>query len=125
MRTVAFGAVRLLFSSSRLSRGRRKRRITALLEGRESQFEIGNRYTDKSGDIVWVREFVSTVPDADGRPARIIALVTDITSGRRAQQKLQAVEAQLRLMIDHASAAVAMFDRNMRYNCVSGGSAGG
>ncbi len=115
MRTVAFGAVRLLFSSSRLSRGRRKRRITALLGGRESQFEIGNRYIDKSGEIVWVREFVSTVLDADGRPARIIALVTDITSGRRAQQELQAVEAQLRSMIDHAPATAAMFDRSMPY----------
>jgi len=114
MRTVAFGAVRLLFSSSRLSRGRRKRRITALLGGRESQFEIGNRYIDKSGEIVWVREFVSTVLDADGRPARIIALVTDITSRVRARQQLRAAKAQSRLMIDHAPAAVAIFDRNMR-----------
>ncbi len=61
-----------------------------------------------------VREFVSTVLDADGRPAQIIALVTDITSRRRAQE-LRAVEAQLRLMIDHAPAAVAMFNRSVRY----------
>ncbi len=84
MRTVAFGAVRLLFSSSRLSKA-----------------------------TVWVGN--STIPDVEGRPARIIALVTDITSRRRAQQELRAVEAQLRLMIDHAPAAVAMFDRNVRY----------
>jgi len=91
-----------------------KRRIKALLEGRESQFEIEIRHQAKSGATVWVRNFVSTIPDAEGRPAQIIALVTDISSRRRAQQELRAVEAQLRLMIDHAPAAVAIFDRNMR-----------
>ena len=57
-----------------------KRRIEALLEGREPQFEIENQFVAKSGATVWVRNFVSTIPDAEGRPAQIIALVTDITS---------------------------------------------
>src|SRR5271165_1280146 len=43
-----------------------KRRIEALLEGRESQFEIENRSIAKSGTTVWTRNFVSTIPDADG-----------------------------------------------------------
>jgi PAS domain S-box-containing protein len=63
-----------------------KRRIKALLEGREPQFEIEKRYIAKSGATVWVRNFVSTIPDAEGRPAQIIALVTDITSPRAASR---------------------------------------
>ena len=92
-----------------------KRRIEALLEGRELQFEIENRSIAKGGATVWVRNFVSTVPHAEGRPAQIIALATDNTSRRRAQQELRAVEAQLRLMIDRAPAGVAIFDRDIRY----------
>jgi len=45
-----------------------KRRIKALLEGREPQFEIEGSYVAKSGAIVWVRNFVSTIPDAERRP---------------------------------------------------------
>ncbi len=63
-----------------------KRGIKALLEEREPQFEIERRYIAKSGATVWVRNFVSTVPDAEGRPAQIIALVADITSRMRARR---------------------------------------
>jgi PAS domain S-box-containing protein len=90
-----------------------KRQIELL--GRESQFEIRNRYQAKSGAIVWVRSFVSTVPDAEGKPGRIIALLTDITNRMRTQEQLRAAKAQLRMLIDHAPATVAMFDRDIRY----------
>ena len=96
-----------------------KRGIEALLEGREPQFEIERRYIAKSGATVWVRNFVSTIPDAERRPAQIIALVTDITSRMRARQELEAAESQLRMMIDSAPGLVAMFDRDMRYVNVS------
>jgi two-component system, sensor histidine kinase len=91
-----------------------RRRIDVVLEGQESRFEIRNRYQAKSGGIVWVRNFVSTVRDAKGRRARILALVTNITSLMRVQQ-LQATEATLRLIIDKAPGLVAMFDRDIRY----------
>ena len=64
-----------------------KRGIKALLDGREPQFEIERRYIAKSGATVWVGNFVSTIPDAEGRPARIIALAADITSPMRAASR--------------------------------------
>ena len=52
-------------------------------------FEIENRYLRKSGEPVWVRKFVSLVPDATGRRAHIVALVTDMSEHRRMEQALR------------------------------------
>jgi PAS domain-containing protein len=62
-----------------------------------------------------LRQLYQQRPGLGVLAAQIIALATDITSRRRAQQELRAVEAQLRLMIDYSPAAVAKFDRDMRY----------
>ena len=52
-------------------------------------FEIENRYLRKSGEPVWVRKFVSLLPNATGRSAQIVALVTDMTEHRRMEQALR------------------------------------
>jgi two-component system, chemotaxis family, CheB/CheR fusion protein len=96
-----------------------KRRFEALLEQREPHVDIEHRYIAKSGATVWVRQFLSTIRDAEGRPAEIVALITDIRERKRVQHELQAAEAQLRTMIDNAPGLVAMFDRDMRYVNVS------
>src|SRR5215831_14143307 len=52
-------------------------------------FEIENRYVHKDGRPVWVRKFASILPDATGKPAQFIALVTDITEQKRAAEELR------------------------------------
>ena len=84
-----------------------KRRIKALLEGREPEFEIERRYIAKNGATVWVRNFVSTIPDAEGRPAQIIALVTDITSRMRARRPAPVNRKSYRLRNEEGPSAPA------------------
>ena len=63
-------------------------KIQKLRAGELPFFEIENRYVRKDGQTVWVHKFVSILPDSTGKPAHIVALVTDITGRRRAEAKL-------------------------------------
>ncbi|MFN8604304.1 MAG: PAS domain-containing protein [Candidatus Binatia bacterium] len=54
-----------------------------------------------------------------GRPARIEGILLDVTRLRAAEAAERRSAETLRLFVDHAPAAIAMFDRDMRYLAVS------
>ena len=57
--------------------------------------------------------------DEFGRPRGAVGAFLDITALKKAEAALRESEEQLRLFIEYAPAAVAMFDRDMRYLAVS------
>jgi PAS domain S-box-containing protein len=52
-------------------------------------FEIENRYVRKDGEPVCVRKFISLLHDSTGKPAHLVALVTDMTERRRMEDTLR------------------------------------
>ena len=62
--------------------------VARLINGDVPSFEVISRYVRKTGEIVWVQKFVSLLRDGEGRPNRIVALVTDMTERKRYEEHL-------------------------------------
>lgn len=72
--------------------------IRRLIAGDLPYFEVENRYVHKGGGPVWVHKFVSILPDTDGKPAHLLALVTDIGKRKTSEIALRLSETQLRAL---------------------------
>jgi PAS domain S-box-containing protein len=74
-----------------------------LKAGALHSFENESRYVRKDGAPIWVHKFVRLLPGETETP-HVIAMVTDITERRRAEEALRESEQRLRLAQDAARA---------------------
>jgi len=83
-------------------------------------YELPDTYRcrkDRTLVNVWIT--ISPSRDATGQVIGATAVLRDIGQRKRAEQALRESEGRLKLLIEHAPAALAMFDRQMRYVAVS------
>lgn len=88
-----------------------------------------SQHKTSTGEIIDIERFngergtilnnAAPVRDSSGRLIGGVAVALDITDQRRAERNLAESEARLRLFIEHAPAAMAMFDLDMCYLSVS------
>lgn len=86
-----------------------------MLEGTIDNYQMEKRYLHKHGPIIHILLSVSLVRDAQGRPSHFVSQVKDVTQQKNDELALAAQDALLRQFIKHSPAAIAMFDRDMRY----------
>lgn len=85
------------------------------LDGKVHSYQTEKRYFHKLGHVVPVHVSVSMIRDDSGNPGHFVCHVMDITQRKEHERTVAANDAILRQFITHSPAAIAMFDREMRY----------
>lgn len=66
-----------------------------LKAGATPYFEVENRYVHRDGRPIWVHKYVTVLRDETGRPAHLVALVTDVSARKEAEEKLLRAREEL------------------------------
>ncbi|TAL05300.1 MAG: PAS domain S-box protein, partial [Verrucomicrobia bacterium] len=111
------GAKPSLFKSGRHDDAFYREMWTTVLRGEVWRGEIVNRRKD--GSLYTEEMTITPVRDEQGEIGHFIAIKQDITARKQAEAALAQRKEHLRLFIQHSPAALAMFDRDMRYLAVS------
>src|SRR6185436_2331449 len=96
-----------------------KIRVASGLEFKRSENQYEFRIRREDGEIRWIQSRSKTYLDENGEPQYITGINIDITEPHEAHRKIQESEEKNRLFIEYAPAAMAMFDKEMRYVSVS------
>jgi PAS domain S-box-containing protein len=68
------------------------------------------KFIRKDGTALWTRLAASAVLDASGRYDGVLAMVSDITARRQAEEALRQSEARFRILIECAPEAIVVYD---------------
>jgi PAS domain S-box-containing protein len=93
-----------------------------LTEGKRDAFQSESRFVRKSGQVYWVRQRISSVRGADGKPAYLVVMIEDIDEQKHMLAAIQESEARFRAMFESSAIGALILDvknLTLRYNAVA------
>jgi len=90
--------------------------MQCLATGKPIREQIAGVYNLRLNDFVWLS--INATPmfrEGEDKPYKVFVTLHDITAQKKAEAALKTSEESLRLFIEHAPVALAMFDREMRF----------
>jgi PAS domain S-box-containing protein len=93
--------------------------IRRMLAHEADRCALERHHVRRDGSTVWIRLTLVMCPGTEGQPEYFIVIVEDIDEKKAAEVALNESRERMRIFIEHAPAALAMFDRGMRYLAVS------
>jgi len=70
--------------------------LTRMLRGKADSWSIEKRCVGKDGSIVWVGVNGAVLRDGTGRAVRILAMISDLTASKQAEQELGDAESSVK-----------------------------
>ncbi|WP_159473406.1 PAS domain S-box protein [Dyadobacter sp. 3J3] len=93
---------------------------TIVHKAEKNGFEIREwTYKTKTGTLFPVSLAVTTIRDLDNVIIGYLGVATDLSASKKAEQEVISERARLLAFVEHAPAAVAMFDKDIRYLAIS------
>jgi PAS domain S-box-containing protein len=89
--------------------------LQRFLEGATEKYSIDFRLRHRDGSYRWIGSRAQIFRDETGQALRVLGCHIDITVRKQTEATLREGEERLRFFFEYAPAALAMFDRNMRY----------
>ena len=71
-----------------------------LLNGRRDHYTADKRFIRKDGEILWGRQNLSVVRDAEGKPEYFIAMIEDITERKKMEEEVRRLSDAVKMSTD-------------------------
>lgn len=91
-------------------------RTNALISGEDASIDGEKRYIRKDGSHIWVHLRTSLVRNASGKPKFFVAIATDITERRRAQDELRKLNETLEKRVAERTRELEAFSYSVAHD---------